>query len=102
MKELALARGFYPIVAIGPDYDSGRSHKGAGKGSSKGKGTSSKGKGSKGKGKGKPSFQDGLCMVFESLLPRPLPDLLKVALPCQVQLLSMVQDSNDIVCNPKV
>ena len=56
MKELALARGFYPIVAIGPDYDSGRSHKGAGKGSSKGKGTSSKGKGSKGKGKGKPFF----------------------------------------------
>ena len=59
-------------------------------------------RGQKEKGKASHSFQDGLCMVFESLLPRPLPDLLKVALPCQVQLLSMVQDSNDIVCNPKV
>ena len=52
MRELALSRGFYPVVAIGPEAD-GRSQskgKGNGKGSSKGKG---KGKSFKGKGKGK-------------------------------------------------
>ena len=53
MKELALSRGFYPVVALGPDYDraGGRPPKGEGKGG-KGKGKSGgKGK-SKGKGKG--------------------------------------------------
>ena len=48
MKELALNRGFYPIVALGPDVIGGRG-KGDGR-SSKGKG---KGKGFKGKGKSK-------------------------------------------------
>ena len=51
MKELALSRGFYPVVAIGPEADSRSQSKGKGngKGNSKGKG---KGKSSKGKGKG--------------------------------------------------
>ena len=48
MKELALNRGFYPIVAIGPEVTGGRG-KGDGR-YAKGKG---KGKGSKGKGKSK-------------------------------------------------
>ena len=53
MKELALARGFYPVVAIGPEAEKGayRSFKGDGKSKGKGKNGSSKGKG-KGKGKG--------------------------------------------------
>ena len=53
MKELALARGFYPVVALGPEAEKGayRSFKGDGKGKGKGKNGNSKGK-SKGKGKG--------------------------------------------------
>ena len=53
MKELALSRGFYPVVALGPDFEKGsqRSPKGEGK-SGKGKGKSGFGKG-KGKGKSK-------------------------------------------------
>ena len=56
MKELALSRAFYPVVALGPDFErgSGRPSKGDGKGS-KGKGKSGGGKG-KSKGKGKGSF----------------------------------------------
>ena len=46
MRELALARGFYPVVALPPDV----MEKGKGKSSGKGRGKS---KGSKGKGKGK-------------------------------------------------
>ena len=54
MKELALSRGFYPVVALGPDFERSGSRfpKGDGKGN-KGKGKSGGGKGkSKGKGKG--------------------------------------------------
>ena len=53
MKEFAFSRGFYPVVAPGPECEKGgyRSSKGDGK-SGKGKGKSSSGKG-KGKGKSK-------------------------------------------------
>ena len=72
MKELALARGFYPVVAIGPDFDHGKGGKSERKGSSKGKGKS-KGK-EKEKAKEKACFLDAQCMVFESHHHRrPLP-----------------------------
>lgn len=64
MKELALARGFYPIVAIdmgnqNNNYSGGgKSSKGAGKG-----GKNSKGKG-KGKGKGKNPIPGGKRFAF--------------------------------------
>eukprot|EP00913_Durusdinium_trenchii_P014193 g13320.t1 len=53
MKELALSRGFYPVVALGPDFERSGSRfpKGEGKGG-KDKGKSGGGKG-KSKGKGK-------------------------------------------------
>ena len=51
MRELALSRGFYPVVAIGPEAG-GKSY-GKGKGGSKGKGKGKSKGGSKGKGKGK-------------------------------------------------
>ena len=47
MRELALARGFYPVMAIGPEFDRGGRGKGDGRPKGKGKGKS------KGKGKGK-------------------------------------------------
>lgn len=57
MKELALSRGFYPVVALSPDFErnsfKGSKGEGGSKGSGKGKGKSGKGKGkSKGKGSG--------------------------------------------------
>lgn len=53
MRELALSRGFYPVMAIGPDFQVGGKSKGEGKGKSKGKGKSQGPKGkNKGKGKG--------------------------------------------------
>ena len=57
MKELALSRGFYPVVALGPEVEKGghRGFKGDGGKGFKGKGKSnSKGKG---KGKGKAPFR---------------------------------------------
>ena len=55
MRELALSRGFFPVVALGPDVEGKGGGKGKGKSSSKGKG---KGKSSmKGKGKGKSGFR---------------------------------------------
>ena len=57
MKELALSRGFYPVVALGPEVEKGghRGFKGDGGKGFKGKGkSSSKGKG---KGKGKAPFR---------------------------------------------
>ena len=59
MRDLALSRGFYPIVALGPEVgQQGYGRKGDGKGKGKGKS-----KGGKSKGKGKPksytrSFQN--------------------------------------------
>ncbi len=51
MRDLALSRGFYPIVALGPEVgQQGHGRKGDGKGKGKGK---SKGGKSKGKGKSK-------------------------------------------------
>ena len=59
MRDLALSRGFYPIVALGPEVgQQGYGRKGDGKGKGKGK---SKGGKSKGKGKSKSytrSFQN--------------------------------------------
>ena len=59
MRDLALSRGFYPIVALGPEVgQQGYGRKGDGKGKGKGK---HKGGKSKGKGKGKSytrSFQN--------------------------------------------
>ena len=64
MKELALSRGFYPIVALGPDFGGGQ-HKGGGKGNGKSKGKGNN-KGSKGKGKGKGKG----CGKRSNLMPR--------------------------------
>ena len=67
MRELALSRGFYPVVAIPPDDNGGgrQSWKGGG-GKSKGKGKGkSKGK-SKGKGKGANS---GFRRTFDNRRP---------------------------------
>ena len=50
MRELALSRGFYPVMAIGPEFDRRSSPKG-GKGRGKSKGSKAKGKG-KGSSKG--------------------------------------------------
>ena len=66
MRELALSRGFYPVVAIGPETDGrgqGSKGKGSSKGQSKGKG---KGKSAKGKGKGKSS---GFRRTFDNRRP---------------------------------
>ena len=53
MKELALSRGFYPIVALGPEAEKGayRSLKGEGKNKGKGKSSPYKGKGKRDKEK---------------------------------------------------
>ena len=52
MRDLALARGFYPVVALGPEAEKGN----RGKGDGRAKGGKGKGK-RKGKGKGKNSGQ---------------------------------------------
>ena len=61
MNELRLARGFYPVVALGPDgQQSNLAAQASGKGKSKGAPASSSAKGkSKGKGKSKPSARSG-------------------------------------------
>lgn len=57
MKESALARGFYPVVALGPEFGGG--FKGGGKSDSKG---TSKGKGKRGKDMAKEApFHVVLC-----------------------------------------
>ena len=53
MKELALSRGFYPIVALGPEAEKGAFRNSKGEGKSKGKGKSSPYNKGKGKGKSK-------------------------------------------------
>ena len=74
MKELALSRGFYPVVALGPDFE--KSNYKGGKGDS-GKGGKGKGKNGGGKGKGKSKGKGGGFFRKTPFNRRPMSGLRK-------------------------
>ena len=104
MKELALARGFYPVMPIGPQFTG---HSKGRKSDGKGKGGKGKGKQNKGKEKANLVASDELLSIddrilaFENLsMPVQVQMPRTSSPPCQDLPLPTVRDSSHTACRP--